>query len=272
MIDVSIRGAIYFDRNGQSLGSVIIHRDISEMRRLEKELLDVGDREQQKIGQDLHDDLCPHLIGTEGLLKVMRNKLNSKDPDLIPLAEKITELIKDAIDKTRRLARGLCPVYLVDRGLETALNELAESTETVFHIPCEFKFGGPVTIRDNLAATYIFHIAQEAVHNAIKHAAPDHIELNLTEEKGLIRLAVKDDGRGMEKNIQSDGLGLRIMGFRAKLIGGVLEIETKKDQGTTICLTLRSPGKICDCRYDKKEKNTGGGRPSYLSSGIERTD
>jgi PAS domain S-box-containing protein len=124
LIEVSISGAVYRDREGRLLGSVTIHRDISELRRLEKQVMDIGDRERQNIGQDLHDDLGPHLIGIEGLCTVLQKKLENHSSDAPALAGQVTGLIKEAIGKTRRLARGLCPVYLVDHGLESSLREL----------------------------------------------------------------------------------------------------------------------------------------------------
>lgn len=237
-INVSIRGAVYFDRTGAPVGSVIIHRDITDLKRLEREVLDIGDKEQQKIGQDLHDDLCPHLIGVEGLLKVLRKKMNAQDENTIRLADQITGLIKEAITKSRRLARGLCPVYLVDRGLETALTELANNCETIFGVSCCFESKNPVSPTDGLTATHIFRIAQEAVHNAVKHGDPEKISITLKERHGRLDLIIKDDGRGMCEEGDKDGMGLRIMLFRSKLIGGALEIDSEPGKGTSVHLIL----------------------------------
>ncbi len=238
ILDVSIRGSVYRDAQGRPLGSVIIHRDVTALKRLERELLDIGDRERQKIGQDLHDDLGPHLIGIEGLAKVLSKALSDTEPEQARFAAKIAELLKDAIAKTRRLARGLCPVYWVDHGLCPALEELAANTEAIFGLQCTFRGNGQVLISDHLAATHIFRIIQEAVHNAARHSGTDKIEIRLFEEKEKIVVTVEDSGCGIPAEPQSDGMGLRIMGFRAKMIGASLEIRRRRPCGTTVRLVL----------------------------------
>ncbi len=238
IIDVSTRGAVYRDRHNKLVGSVIIHRDVSDLKRLEKQVMDIGDLERQKIGQDLHDDLCPHLIGIEGLGKVLINKLSIKSHDESLLAEKITDLIKDAITKTRRMARGLCPVYLVDHGLEFSLSEFAQSTSSMFGIPCDFKCSDTVLIKDNLIATHMFHIAQEAVYNAAKHGAATQITIALSLVNNKVILKVTDNGKGFSPDDQTSGMGLRIMGFRANIINASLDIQSEETMGTTIQVSL----------------------------------
>jgi signal transduction histidine kinase len=220
------------------VGSVIIHRDVSDLKRLEKQVMDIGDRERQKIGQDLHDDLCPHLIGVEGLGKVLVSKLAGKAPEEAGLAEKITGLVKDAITKTRRLARGLCPVYLVDHGLESSLRELAANTESVFGVACRFLYETPALIRDNLVATHLFHIVQEAVHNAVRHGQATVITITMSVDKNRLTLSVHDDGRGIPNDLETSGMGLRIMGFRANMIHAVLDIHRPEDGGTVVQVSL----------------------------------
>ena len=243
LIDVSIRGAVYKDRDGEPSGSVIIHRDVTDLKRLEREVMDIGDRERQKIGQDLHDDLCPHLIGIQGLGKVLKNRLTEKQSGETELVDKITQLLKDAVAKSRRLARGLCPVYLVDHGLEASLRELAMNTESMFGITCNFQCEAPVPVSDNIVATHVFHIAQEAVHNAIRHGKADIIDIVLRSAEGATAFTVADNGRGMPEVIETDGMGLRIMGFRAKMIDAMLDIRDNAGGGTVVHLVLGGNGK-----------------------------
>jgi len=238
LIEVSISGAVYRDREGRLLGSVTIHRDISELRRLEKQVMDIGDRERQNIGQDLHDDLGPHLIGIEGLCTVLQKKVEQGAPDAPVLSAQITGLIKEAIGKTRRLARGLCPVYLVDHGLEYSLRELAASTSTVFGIDCRFDCRTEVPIRDNVIATHIFRIVQEAVQNAVRHGKATRVTISLYRDEGLVRLVVCDNGAGMQETVSSKGMGLRIMGFRAKMIRATLDFGEVDGGGCRVTLTL----------------------------------
>ena len=238
IIDVSTRGAVYRNPNGRQVGSVIIHRDVSDLKRLERQVMDIGDRERQKIGQDLHDDLCPHLIGVEGLGKVLVRKLSEMAPESAGLAEKITGLVKDAIVKTRRLARGLCPVYLVDHGLESSLRELAANTESVFGVACRFLNEAPVLVRDNLVATHLFHIVQEAVHNAVRHGQATAITITMGVDGDRLKLSIYDDGRGIPSDLETSGMGLRIMGFRANMISAVLDILSPEEGGTVVQVSL----------------------------------
>ena len=239
-IDVSIRGAAYRDREGHLKGSVIAHRDVTELRRLEKEVMDIGDRERQLIGQDLHDDLGPHLIGIEGLIKVLINRIHQTAPEASDLAAQIAGLLRDAINKTRHLARGLCPVYLVAHGLESSLRELAQNMETMFRISCVLHCQASELIRDNIVATHVFRIAQEALHNAIRHGKATHIEMVLSKKDETVALAIQDNGQGLPDNLATDGMGLRIMGFRAKIIDGTLDIRNHDKGGTIVTLHVNA--------------------------------
>ncbi len=201
--------------------------------------MDIGDRERQRIGQSLHDDLCPHLIGIEGLGKVLKKKLDKKSFEASGLADKINMLIRDAVTKSRQLARGLCPVYLMDRGLEASLQELAMNIEQMFDVSCVFNFKDHVLISDNIVATHMFYIAQEAAHNAMRHGKAKQIAIDLSKERDKITLKITDDGLGIPEVVETDGMGLRIMGFRAKMINASLEIGSGENGGTTVCLYLK---------------------------------
>jgi len=219
--------------------------DITETRRLEGEIMETGDRERRNIGQDLHDDLCPHLIGIEGLAAVLSKKLQDKSPGESELAEKITVLIQEAIRKSRSLARGLCPVYLVAHGLESSLHELSANVESLFGIPCRFhSISGPVLLEDNSVATQLFHIAQEAVNNAAKHGRATRIGILASLIENRLTLEVKDDGNGIPDAIESSGMGLKIMRFRANMIGADLNIQRPMDGGTVVSVTMNiEPGR-----------------------------
>lgn len=241
MVHVSIRRATYRDRTGKRSGSVTVYRDVSEMKRLEKEVMDIGDRERQKFGQDLHDDLCPHLIGIVGLGTVLERKLEARGIPEAAQMEKIKELLKIAIVKCRQLARGLCPVNLVDHGLVAALRELAENVQSIFQISCTFDCEAEVMIRDNTVATHIFRIAQEAAHNAARHASPNEIRIRLTSGAGRLVLTVTDDGIGLPQGDRNEGMGLRIMEFRANMIQASLAIGPCADGGTEVQLQMQCP-------------------------------
>lgn len=238
-VDVSINAATYRDRNDQLGGSVIILRDITDSKRLEKQVMNIGDRERQKIGQDLHDDLCPHLIGTQGLCAVLKANLDENSPADSDLADKIGGLIKDAIEKTRALARGLCPVHLVSHGLQVALENIAVKTQTSTGISCRFSGDDTVRLQDNSVSTHLYYIAQEAVNNAVKHARAARIEIILTRIGENVHLRIDDDGAGFPDTPSADGIGLQIMGYRAKMIGGSFDIQSDRRRGTHVHVFIK---------------------------------
>jgi PAS domain S-box-containing protein len=238
LIDVSVRGAVYRHPGGELAGSVIIHRDVTEIKRLQREIMEIGEQERHKIAQDLHDDLCPHLIGIEGLCLVLQSRLAEAQPQARRLIETVTQLIKEAITKTRHLARGLCPVRLEQQGLESALRDLAEKMQTLFGLACTFQCDAPVLIADNSVATHLFYIAQEAVHNAARHSGARTIEIALRAADENLSLRVHDDGCGLRPGPHRPGMGLRIMEFRAKMINAGLEIASPPGGGTTVTVTL----------------------------------
>jgi PAS domain S-box-containing protein len=214
--------------------------DITDSRRMEREIMDIADGERQRIGHDLHDDLCPHLIGIEVLSKVLGKKLFRKGLEEAAHADRIRALIVQAIEKTRRYARGLCPVHLVAYGLETAIKDLSIKAEEIFGVSCLFKSDQPVLVHDNAVATHLFYIVQEAVHNAIKHGRADQILIELSSDENGIVLEIRDNGEGMKEKLTSPGMGLRIMNYRAKLIGALLEIKRDGGKGTVVRCSLRN--------------------------------
>ena len=147
--------------------------DITERKRLEQAILEISAREQRRIGQDLHDGLGQHLTGIAFMSKVQEQKLAEKGlPDAVDAA-KIVRLVNEAINKTRELSRGLLPVVSESRGLMSALQQWAGEVQDLFGISCTFLCIEPVLIHDDAVATHLYHIAQEAVNNAIKHAKAD---------------------------------------------------------------------------------------------------
>jgi two-component system CheB/CheR fusion protein len=214
-------------------------RDITERKRLEKEILEISEREQRRIGQDLHDGLCQHLAGIEMLAQVLAQKLKSKDNTA--RATEIAKSVREAIGQTRLLARGLSPVTLESEGLMSALAELALNTERLFRVPCVFDCAEVVKFNDHAASTHLFRIAQEAVSNAIKHGHANKIIITLRDTPEHLALSVGDDGRGFpEKFSGGNGMGLRIMQTRIGMVGGSLTIE-KNPAGSGVTVACSAP-------------------------------
>ncbi len=238
---VSISGAAFRDHLHQLAGSVVILRDITETKRMTKQLMDIGDNVRQTIGQDLHDDLCPHLIGIGGLASALKTTIAQTNCEGGRLADKIVELIGEATVKARGLARGLCPVHLVAFGLQSALNEIAENTQLATNIHCSFEGDTSLVFHNNTLATHLYYIVQEAVNNAVKHATASSIEISLTQENECLHLRIIDDGRGMENKQQGKGIGMQIMKYRVLVIGAFLEITSNSEGGTIVHVFMKRP-------------------------------
>jgi PAS domain S-box-containing protein len=209
--------------------------DITERKHLEKAILDISAREQRRIGQDLHDGLGQHLTGIAFMAKVHEAKLAEQGRSETEDAAKIVKLVNEAIHRTRELARGLLPVVSDSEGLMSALQLWAVEVQDLFGVSCRFQCETPVLIHDDAMATHLYHIAQEAVNNAIKHGEPRNLTIQLTAEQGRGKLLIKDDGKGIaEHPANSGGMGLHIMNYRAGMIGGTLEVRPDISQGTVV--------------------------------------
>ncbi len=215
-------------------------RDISERKRLEKTVLEISEREQRRIGQALHDGLGQHLTGIAFLTKVQERRLAESHSPEAADAAKIVQLVNDAIRKTRELARGLLPVVSDAHGLMSALRLYTCEIEDLFGIACCFQCEQAVLIHDAPMATHLYHIAQEAVNNAIKHGRAKNILIHLFASERQGTLILKDDGVGIERpSTPQPGVGLHIMNYRAGMIGGDLEIHREQPRGTAV--TCRFP-------------------------------
>jgi signal transduction histidine kinase len=155
-------------------------REIAERERLESELLDVSEREQRRIGQDLHDGLCQHLAGTALAAQVVSDKLAAQRPIDARDATNVVELIEEGIALARGMAKGLHPVEMNADGLMQSLQEFSGTTSDLFRVSCRFECDSPVLIHDERAAEHLYRIAQEAVGNAIKHGKADNIVIQLS--------------------------------------------------------------------------------------------
>jgi len=219
----------------QSIASMV---DMTAIKKLEKEVLDISERERQKIGYELHDNLGQHLIGIDVMTKVLQDRLTLISDENARYASEINHLVKDAIDKTRQLARGLCPVHLTSLGLEASLEELAASTSTIFNIACILRCPRHIPIRDNSLATHLYYIAKESIHNAIEHGKSSKIVMELLNNSGIVSLSILDNGTGIRDTAKAVGIGLRIMQYRARMIGAILRIESEPDGGTLVTCTF----------------------------------
>lgn len=222
----------------------MLEREMAERMRLESEILEIGSREKMRVGQDLHDSLGQKLTGAVFLSRTLATKLADAGGEERDSAEHINELLKDALSQVRRLARGLAPVELGDEGLANALQRLATDTREACKIDCTFHPEDDGRVRDNKVAVHLYHVAQEAVSNAVRHGKPSRILITLAAgADGGGRLTIENDGAGIPVEAErGQGMGLRIMHYRAAMIGGSLDVQRSKEGGTiVICRFSVSP-------------------------------
>jgi PAS domain S-box-containing protein len=212
--------------------------DITERKHLEKTILEISAREQRRIGQDLHDGLGQHLTGIAFMSKVQEQKLMEKGMPEAGDATKIVKLVNEAINKTRELARGLLPVVSDAQGLMSALRQWAGEVEDLFAVSCRFQCFTPVLIHDDTVATHLYYVAREAVNNAIKHGHAGQIVIRLAADQRQGALTIQDDGYGISSTVLGNkGMGLHLMDYRARMIGGSLEVQRLPAGGTIVtCL------------------------------------
>jgi signal transduction histidine kinase len=216
-----------------------IHRDLSDRKRLEREVIEVASLEQRRIGQDLHDSVAQELTALNLLAKDLAETIQSDPSKAGQLVERMAQGLQRSQRELRAVLRGLLPVAVDSDGLMAALADLAERTQREENVICTLDCPEPVVVDDHLMATHLYLIAQEAVHNAIKHGRPRNIRINLRSNE-LLALRVQDDGLGMFPAPTKRGLGLHIMRNRAAVIGADLSIQPAKPTGTVItCLLAR---------------------------------
>ena len=223
-------------------------RDIAEARiallehsrRLENEIVTISERERERIGQDLHDGLCQYLAAIGCASAALETDLQRLQlPAEAGVAAELTTLLEDAVMQTRNLARGLVPVETSANGLASALEELAESVARLARIECHFQQTDEVVITDEKIATQLFRIAQEAINNALKHANARVVTIQLGRSAGNITLEICDDGVGIDQSpSEGGGMGLNILQYRARCLGGNLKIEPRPHGGTLVGCTV----------------------------------
>lgn len=213
-------------------------RDVTQRKRLEREIIEISGREQRRIGQDLHDGLCQHLAGIGFLGKVLEKKLRNGNKALPEDASEIVHLIDQAITLTRSFARGLNPV-MPEGGLMWALAELAVNTERLFGITCRFQSERQLLVQDNAVALHLYRIVQEALNNAIKHGKADYIIIAASGDEKAAAVCVKDNGIGFTGSTShGKGMGLSIMKYRASIIGAALDVRNHETGGVSVVCTL----------------------------------
>lgn len=203
--------------------------------RLEREVLSISEQERQRMGRDLHDDLGQRLTAASMAAQGMLEQVRKTSPALVAHGELVAEQLRDAIAVTRALSHGLAPVAMDAFGLMDALQEMTATVSRSSKVRCVLECPQPVMLDDVETGTHVFRIAQEAVNNALKHADPAEIRVGLERRGGELILEVEDDGPGLPSPLpEKMGLGLRVMHYRARLLGGTLHVSTAAAGGTLV--------------------------------------
>jgi signal transduction histidine kinase len=238
---LTVTGRPLIDEHGHAQGGVVVYTDISSRKLMEKQIAEISDREQRRIGQDLHDSLCQHLVSIGFAAELLREKLARLKLAESAQAETIAEMLNEGISQARTLARGLYPVRLEVDGLASALEEMVTRVQARSNIAFTFTCDDPVFIHDEVAGNNLYRIAQEAVNNAIKHSQASKISIGLGAVEDEVTLTIKDDGIGFPEGIDPQhGMGLHIMNYRAKMIGAYLDIRRGAGGGTIVICSFHN--------------------------------
>ena len=226
---------------------------LERTRELEKEILDVSELEQQRIGRDLHDGLCQHLVAVSCSARILGDYLASEGCERATDARQIEKSVSEAAAQARNLARGLFPIQLDHGGLGVALDEMTATTKKLTGVEVVFTEAGHTGLENSAVGMQLYRIAQEALGNAIKHGDARRVEISMRQENEILTLTVADDGRGFPEpqgpegqgsaeNVPATGMGLKSMRYRARSIDAELEIRAGSPRGTmVVCRLVNRP-------------------------------
>jgi PAS domain S-box-containing protein len=240
--------AVLVRDDGIGTGISISTRDITERKRLEQEILDVSGRERQSIGRDLHDGLGQELTGVALMLRGLANRVQQHCPDALHSVNEIVGLVNESIENARSLARGLLPVRAETGGLTFALRELAARSRDLYELEVNFRAEVRPELRlDETDASHLYRIAQEALTNSARHGHATLVDIFLFGNRNTFLLSITDNGEGIHLPMSPyTGMGLKIMRYRAGMIGAKFEITPNEPHGTVVRITGEQPLTLVD--------------------------
>jgi hypothetical protein len=231
---------------GRITGYCFLFRDITERRCLEQQVLQIADHEKQRLGSELHDDLCQMLVGLSLLGNALKEELAAKRMPQAEDARQIHDRALHAVERARCIAKGLSPLVLMGGGFIPALEQLSADTGRVFRVPCAVECTGVFDLEDAVEANHLYRILQEGLHNAVKHSQAQSILIRLQSKGQRLIAEVVDDGIGMTTHCPpdglerpvgagcQDGLGMHTMAYRARVIGATLQFLKNPAGGTIV--------------------------------------
>jgi len=234
--------AVAVREDGIGAGVSISMRDITERKRLEQEILDVSGRERQSIGRDLHDGLGQELTGLALMLRGLGTRIQARCPEVTENVNEVVALVNQSIETARSLAHGLLPVRTESGGLSFALRALADRGREIYGLSVNFRDETAAEFELNETdASHLYRIAQEALTNAARHGRARRVDIELLTNAQSFVLRISDDGIGFTMPVAPSGMGLKIMKYRAGMIGAKFEVGSKDPQGAVITVTSERP-------------------------------
>lgn len=211
---------------------------VEERKRVEQELVSIGEKERRSIGQDLHDGLCQRLAGILCMTQMLHRRLEDAGAEHAHKVGEIADELDRAIDEAHEISWGLSPLRLGGQDLLPALEHLAAGIESLFDVRCRFSYDRSVRPPDGEAALHVYRIAQEAVSNAVRHGKARAIDITLRERDGRVEAQVRSDGVPFPPAaLGGEGMGLKIMAYRAEVIGAEFSVGAGSEGGTVVrCL------------------------------------
>lgn len=223
--------------------SAALTSEIAVRERLEHDIINISESEREKLGQDLHDEVAQDLVGIACSLDLLGRRLEQKSLPEAAQVSDITRLVDRALTEVRHVARGLYPATLRAEGLCESLDELCQLMSDLFKIECRFVRDGEVKPIDPGIAIHLYRIAQEATNNAVKHGRASQVITTLRAADGELKMTIADNGSGIiPPSSTHRGMGLQIMDYRARCIGGTIQIGRRDPESGTLVAFARSAG------------------------------
>jgi two-component system, LuxR family, sensor kinase FixL len=219
---------------GNERAMLLMVQDLTDLRRLKQDVVNIAEEERRRFSSDLHDSHCQDLTAIAFFAETIAATLNTKDPESANQIRALGQMVRKSAENVHSLAAGLGSQQVEQSGLRNALKQLAARTTHRFALVCTAKMDRKCRIRDTTLAVHLYRIAQEATSNAAKHghARKIDIELHLEGDTGILK--IEDDGDGFSVEKKPDSLGLRTMEYRAAVIKGALKIDSRSGSGTVV--------------------------------------
>ncbi len=246
------------DPLGVITGASAIARDITDQIRLEKEVLEAGEKERWRIGQDLHDTVCQQITAVSMLGRSLADRMKKQGIADAGELDRLLDLLREANRQARGVAQGLYPAELEVNGFEPALTALAATINRLFGIACHFNVDPPVYLPNRSAQIHLYRIAQEAATNAAKHAHCTNIAICLGGAADRVMLSVTDDGTGFDVSKKDrTGMGIASMHYRARMIGASLLISNRQPSGTIVVCSTADDADACTTHATQRQTENG---------------